>query len=282
MRSLSGEGDSQGASENDSGSGSQPVPCPCPASLTDPSAAAGGCAASPCPALRPHRGSTGRPCPEAGPGSDDPSLPADRGCPRGSARSAEPSWSACPRRATRSARALQTCERRRGGRGGRVAGETRSPGAVLGPVEPAGGGWGGEGPARWEWLGSGEGPVRDDSDPAGTPIVPSQPPARSATGSIEEKLEAAGWGGGVVWSQKGQEPRPITEEEERWEAGKGAGGWDSRDTGARQSFGGERIGLCAVGVRGNAPGLGTTECSGADENATLSKRDESERDAGAT
>ena len=42
------------ASGNRSGSGSEPVPCPCPASLTDPDAASGGCAASPCLAPRPH------------------------------------------------------------------------------------------------------------------------------------------------------------------------------------------------------------------------------------
>lgn len=73
----------------------------------------------------------------------------------------------------------------------------------------------GEGLARWEGLGPGEGPVRGDSDPAGTTIAPSRPPAMSATGSIEEKLEAAGRGEGVVRSQNGQGRCPITEQEER-------------------------------------------------------------------
>lgn len=45
----------------------------------------------------------------------------------------------------------------------------------------------------------------------------------------------------MVGSQKGQGPCPITEEEERWEAGKGAGVWDSRDTRPRQICGGEKV-----------------------------------------
>lgn len=73
----------------------------------------------------------------------------------------------------------------------------------------------GGGPAGWEGLGSGEGPVRGNSGPAGAPIAPSPPPSRSSMGSIEERLEAAGRGEGVARSQNGQGPRPITEEEER-------------------------------------------------------------------
>lgn len=88
----------------------------------------------------------------------------------------------------------------------RLGAEEHSPGQ---PSLPGGG------PARWEGLGSREGPVRGDSDPAGTTIAPSRPPARRASGSIEESLEAAGRGEGVVRSQNGQGRHPITEEEER-------------------------------------------------------------------
>lgn len=74
---------------------------------------------------------------------------------------------------------------------------------------------------------SGEGPVRGDFDPAGALIAPSQPLTRRLPGSMEERMEAAGRGVGVV---KNQMDRDRVQPLRKRNAGKGAGGWDSQDT----------------------------------------------------
>lgn len=225
MLSLSGEGDSQGASENDSGSGSQPVPCPVPRALLIRVLRL--VAVRRPPALR--RGLTevvpDTPAQEPAPAPVTPAFP-----PAVATRAAQSvlqslhgahAPGAQPARPGRSRRAS------RGEEGGAEEWPARIGAGEQSRDQPS---LRGGGPAGWEGLGSGEGPVRGKSGPAGAPIAPSPPPARSATGSIQEKLEVAGRGEGVARSQNGQGPRPITDEEERWEAGKGAGGWDSQDT----------------------------------------------------
>lgn len=76
---------------------------------------------------------------------------------------------------------------------------------------------------------------------------------------------------GGSWSQDGQVPEPIIEEEKPWEAGR-VRSLRPRTPGRVTAVVGREAPFCAVGARGEVAGLGTMGFSGAAENVTRERK----------